>query len=189
MDSLHEEERGARLRQRLWGAAVLIAILVIVLPLVLDGSGSESQFRRVERLREEPPRVIGSDGQLEHEAPSNATPASAPESAPRIRIGEDDPPDYMTRAPSPALQRARERSEAMTAWVVQAGSFADEANALAVRDRLRRAGYPSFVATSAEPRTVHRVQVGPMIDELAARATRDAVIELLGREALVMSYP
>lgn len=64
MDSL-QEQRSVRLRQRLWGAAVLIALLVIFLPLLLDGSGSESQYRRVERLRAEPPRIINSDGELE----------------------------------------------------------------------------------------------------------------------------
>jgi len=59
-----DELRAQRLRQRLWGA-IIIALAVIFLPLLLDGSGSESQFRRVERLREEPPRVINIDGTRE----------------------------------------------------------------------------------------------------------------------------
>ncbi len=46
-----KDEKGGNIRQRLWGAAVFIAIMVIVLPLLLDGAGSESQFRRVEKLR------------------------------------------------------------------------------------------------------------------------------------------
>ena len=55
------ERDAARLRQRLWGAAVLIALAVLVLPLLLDGAGSESRFRRVEKLREEPPRIVRPD--------------------------------------------------------------------------------------------------------------------------------
>lgn len=51
-------------RQRVWGAAVLLAIAVIALPFLLNGSGSESEnkFRRVEKLREEPPKVVDRDG-------------------------------------------------------------------------------------------------------------------------------
>jgi cell division septation protein DedD len=80
--------------------------------------------------------------------------------------------------------------QALVAWVVQAGSFREEANAVAVRDRLRRSGYPSFV-TQAEERTnlLFRVQVGPMIDQSQANLTRDKVMALLGRDAIVVSYP
>lgn len=60
-----DEPRAIKLRQRLWGAAVLIALAVILLPLLLDGSGSESRFRRVERLREEPPRIVDAEGNRE----------------------------------------------------------------------------------------------------------------------------
>jgi len=74
------------------------------------------------------------------------------------------------------------------AWVVQAGSFADEANALAVRDRLRRAGYPSFV-TLSDDESVFRVRVGPMINKDQAGNVRDNVMTILGRDALVMPYP
>lgn len=202
-DSLDQEESTARLRQRLWGAAVLIAILVIVLPLVLDGSGSESQFRRVERLREEPPRVLGPDGQPEIAAPRpemtsvpGATPSVAPSvtppTTPRIRVGEDDPPDYL-QTPSPSTATTAPLASApgdrLTAWVVQVGSFADEANAIAVRDRLRRAGFPSFVSPGDDGETLFRVRVGPMIDAFRAQATRDAVVALLGHEAIVLTYP
>ena len=193
-EDFDEEERTARLRQRLWGAAVLIAILVIVLPLVLDGSGSESQFRRVERLREEPPRVLGVDGQPEIAEPQPVEVTDAPESeAPRIRIGEDDPPDYLQDSPesgsSSGVDVTVTSGDELTAWVVQAGSFGDESNAIAVRDRLRRAGFPSFVSQSDDGRALFRVQVGPMIDAFRAQSTLEAVVALLGRDAIVVKYP
>jgi len=53
------------LKRKLLGGAVLLALSVIFLPLLLDGSGSESRFRRVEHVRQEPPRVIGVDGVVE----------------------------------------------------------------------------------------------------------------------------
>lgn len=184
-----DDARDARLRQRLWGAAVLIAVLVIVLPLVLDGAGSESQFRRVERLREEPPVVVGG-GAAPTERAAGAERSGRP--ALDIRVGEDDPPDYMLDGRSPGRDAApRAAPQAPAAWVVQAGSFGDEANAIAVRDRLRRAGYPSFVAAveGAGGRTAYRVRVGPTIERERARTMREEVMRLLGREAIVTGYP
>ncbi len=43
------------LKRRMLGAAVLIALAVIFLPLVFDGSGTESQFRSIEPLQMEAP--------------------------------------------------------------------------------------------------------------------------------------
>jgi len=53
------------LKRKFLGAGILLALSAILLPLLLDGSGSESHFRRVENLRQQPPRVIGVDGILE----------------------------------------------------------------------------------------------------------------------------
>ena len=185
--------RDARLRQRLWGAAVLIAVLVIVLPLLLDGAGSESQFRRVERLREEPPVVIGGDGAAASGAGAGASGVDAPgeRAALDIRVGEDDPTDYMLDGAPRTDRRAPDPRTAATAWVVQAGSFAEEANALRLRDRLRRAGHPSFVGAveGRDGRAVYRVRVGPTIERDRAEGIRAAVEGLLGREAIVTGYP
>lgn len=192
-DDISEEQQSLKLRQRLWGAAVLIAIAVIVLPLILDGAGSESQFRRVERLREEPPRIIDEQGNSERvsipEMRVSKNTGTNP-TAVDIRIGEADPPDYLKDGESiPATSSRRTTRESLSAWVVQAGSYREEVNAVAVRDRLRRAGYPSFVTESDSGGAVFRVQVGPMIDQGRAEFTRDKVEKLLGRDAIVTSYP
>lgn len=193
-----DEENTSHFRQRLWGAAVLIAIAVIVLPLLLDGAGSESQFRRVERLREEPPRIVDpSDTNTD-----TSTPRVVPEMRAvgkggvstagklDIKIGEDDPPDYMKAEKEVRETLRQNRNTApLTAWVVQAGSFRDENNAIAVRDRLRRAGFASFVRDLERPTDLYRVLVGPMIQETGANTARDKVVALLGRDAIVLSYP
>lgn len=193
-DSFKEEDQPSHFRQRLWGAAVLIAVAVIVLPLLLDGAGSESQFRRVERLREEPPRIIDPSGastlqivpEMRAVGEGNVSTAGKLD----IKIGEDDPPDYMKAEKEIRETLRQNRNTApLTAWVVQAGSFRDENNAIAVRDRLRRAGYASFVRDQELPTDPYRVLVGPMIRETVAKAARDQVIALLGRNAIVLSYP
>ncbi len=189
MDTL-EEQKAIKLRQRLWGAAVLIALAVIFLPLLLDGAGSESQYRRVERLREEPPRVIREDGQSEVLAIPEAAPTKTVMNVEPMLEATLDPAQEQTadiKGPEPQASPEVNIST-LSAWVVQAGSFGDEQNALAVRDRLRRAGHPSFI-TISDDQTLFRVRVGPMTNQTQAATTRDDVVRLLGREALVTPYP
>lgn len=189
-----DEDDSSHFRQRLWGAAVLIAVAVIVLPILLDGAGSESQFRRVERLREEPPRIVDPSQtstlqvvpEMRAVGKGNVSTAGKLD----IKIGEDDPPDYMKAEKEVRETLRQNRNTApLTAWVVQAGSFRDESNAMAVRDRLRRAGFASFVRDRELPTDLYRVLVGPMIRESGANAARDKVVALLGRDAFVLSYP
>lgn len=189
MDTL-EEQKAVKLRQRLWGAAVLIALAVIFLPLLLDGAGSESQYRRVERLREEPPRVLREDGQREAIAISASAPTNTTLSVnPVLESTVDTVQEQTNTVKTPDASLSTEANiSTLSAWVVQAGSFGDEQNALAVRDRLRRAGHPSFI-TATDDRTLFRVRVGPMTNQTQAATTRDDVARLLGREALVTPYP
>ncbi len=49
-----QDEHDNRLKRRLMGTAVLIALSVIFLPLIFDGSGTESQFKAIEPLQMEP---------------------------------------------------------------------------------------------------------------------------------------
>ena len=228
-DDALREQAALRLRQRLWGAAVLIALAVIGLPLLLDGSGSESQFRRVERLREEPPRIVdaadtpgdaaplvvlvpdplsGPDA-AEDRPPARSSPAPTASVAPSPLSVESPSPAPIGIEPSPSRTgNGSERTlpdvggarptlsafpERPRAWVVQAGSFEDQENAVAVRDRLRRAGYASFVsdasATADGAGSLFRVHVGPMVDEALIESVREEIVALLGRGAIVVAYP
>lgn len=277
MDSL-QEQKSVRLRQRLWGAALLIALLVIFLPLLLDGSGSESQYRRVESLRAEPPRIFDSNGELEIDADSagnvpiirvnsNAEQTGSSDQGGQAEQGTQAGQNQQSTQDNqvqqgdqdgqgqPYVQEGQQSQQATTdglgeqsalesqgqqgltgtqdgqsdrsepnrqvgsindsgtstdsdaasqtgtegvqtsdteqisAWVVQAGSFSDEQNALAVRDTLRQAGHPSFVTPTQTEPPIFRVRVGPMIDLKQAESKRDEVIDYLGREAIVVGYP
>lgn len=193
----------AKFRQRLWGAAVIIAVLVIALPLLLDGAGSESQFRRVKELRQEPPRIIdeqGNDITPEPVAPAEShVPDAAPNSPPVSPAIEPAPRETaQPEAPVPEYIKADEAvrelfsepgNEPPTAWVVQAGSFRELVNAEAVRDQLRAADFPSFVRDRESTDELFRVLVGPMISEAVANTALVRVEKLLKREALVLSYP
>lgn len=196
-----EEHSPAQLRQRLWGAAVLIAIAIIVLPLILDGAGSESQFRRVERLRQEPPAAerkiaTSASGQLPEMSAVTRQDADGVTSSSEIvdQVIDDLPSDASSVDAVRAEREVRkELSSAtrpsLTAWVVQAAAFIDESDALLVRDQLRRAGFASFVRDRDAATDPYRVLVGPMIKQKTAEKARKNVAALLQNDPILMSYP
>ena len=172
-----------RTRQRLWGAAVLIAIAIIVLPFLLDGAGSESQYGRVEQLRQAPPLV-------EQQLPSRDVEPTLSRAKPDVQAQSDK------QAELEAQKEREARKETvgiplpeLTAWVVQAAAFAEEKDALAVRDQLRRAGFASFVRDRELTSDPFRVLVGPMIRQQRAEQTRKSVADLLQNDPIVMNYP
>jgi len=202
--SASKADDGNILKRRLLGAAVLIALAVILLPLVLDGSGSESRFRRVEQLRVEPPRILDHKGQPEVAKPSvkpAPTPTNDPAKpvakpveqsksvVPEKRVEEPAVP-AAPATPDPETRPAQTLSDEVTnmvAWVVQAGSFADESNALALRDKLRTASFPAFISPDAVNR-VYRVKVGPITDRKQANKVQNQVESMFRVKTLVRQY-
>jgi len=193
---LFEEDHSSRLRQRLWGAAVLIAIAVIVLPLLLDGAGSESQFRRVERLREEPPAIVDRDGTRSIQIVPEMRPVAVPTEPDGVvePLADTEPNEPRGGDVIEAGQELGEDFSAgtrlpLTAWVIQAASFTNESDAVTLRDRLRRAGFASFVRDRDASTDPFRVLVGPMIKQESAEKARKSVAALLQNDPLILSYP
>ncbi len=250
------------LKRQLLGAAVLLALAAILLPLLLDGSGSESRFRRVENVREYPLKIIGADGKPESPqvaqsiaeppvaAAGNAAdlqtptapelPAAPKPQAPAVtklapvvdlkalaaaKLEElaakpaEVTVDPQARRTSPSAEidaalaqlgeipadsgtvgqaaanttaLASDESLAVSAWVVQAGSFADEENAMRLRDQLRNRGFPSFLSTAGDRELVqtlrYRVQVGPLTDRLNVQQRQREIERITGRSTLVREY-
>ena len=234
-----EEDNSARLRRRLWGAAVLIAIAVIVLPLLLDGAGTESQFRRVERLREEPSTIVDSEGNRTVQSVPETTrtpevpetleltetpetleltetlepleltetlepleltealePLETPERPEIIIVSEEDKVsgigsdviEQMTGSES-SEDVLSPRQSPMSAWVVRVEDYVDEQAALELRDRLRRAGFASFVRDREASTDPFSVLVGPMIKQETAEIALGRVAELLQNSPVIMNYP
>ncbi len=107
-----KEYRDEQLFARLIGAAVLLAIAVIVLPFVLDGSGSQTEYEYAETMPVEPPRpVIEKSFSSRQKLP----PAPAPESF-DVRL-----PETTSLAPlAPAeVTRGDVQTEENVATVVQ----------------------------------------------------------------------
>ena len=125
-----------KLRKRIIGAIVLAAFLVILVPEWLDGAGHKSRYSK------------------------NVEIPDKPEFKPIA--------DYMESTDSAATINKRIKSEesSVHAWALQLGSFSKEANAEAMRDKLRVKGYASYVDVLKKPdRTTYRVRIGPELDK------------------------
>ncbi|WP_290889240.1 SPOR domain-containing protein [Arenimonas sp.] len=92
---------------------------------------------------------------------------------------------------SPAPAPARASTAATVGFAVQLGALSSEADANALRDRARAAGFIAFhQRVNTDRGAVWRVRVGPEADRAAADRLRDAVRSQLGLpDAIVVPHP
>lgn len=98
------------------------------------------------------------------------------------------------RPSEPAAQEAPKKEDAASSrdgqWIVQAGSFSRETNAVVLRDQLKTKGFKAFVenaSTSAGP--VYRVRIGPVEERDTAEALTKRLNSSGDYHGMVMSYP
>ncbi|HLS84550.1 MAG TPA: SPOR domain-containing protein [Arenimonas sp.] len=86
---------------------------------------------------------------------------------------------------------ARSGAAPEVGFAVQLGALSSEADAIALRDRARAAGFVAFhQRVNTERGPVWRVRVGPEADRAAAEKLKDRVVSQLGlREAIVVPHP
>lgn len=99
-------------------------------------------------------------------------------------------------AASPASKPAaaappRAATASRVGFAVQLGALSSEADANALRDRARAAGFVAFhQRVDTDRGAVWRVRVGPEADRASAQALRDSVIAKLGlKDAIVVPHP
>jgi DedD protein len=194
------------LKQRLVGAGVLVALAVIFLPMLLDGSGRQTTIMLEQAV---PPQPVFDQPALLPPATEAATPKPGTESAPvpemppvaeerpvaRALPDEPVPPVAPKPAPKPVPPAPVDPQPATAkspepAWVVQVGSFAAEASATAQRDQLRKTGFAAFVEkATVDGKTVYRVRIGPELARERAEALRERLLREQKIEGLVVSHP
>ncbi|MCC7412069.1 MAG: SPOR domain-containing protein [Gammaproteobacteria bacterium] len=194
------------LRQRLVGAAVLAAIGVIVLPLLLDDSergnvvitqtnipprpADAFSSRIVPLDTHSPAPPVVQDDATTTAAAAAPVPAQPPPAA--VAAGEQTP--QVTPAAGTAAADARGQVAprvGVSAWVVQLGSFAAQANAEGLEKRLKDSGYSAFVekVVADDGQTVYRVRVGPELLRADAKALRDRLEGEINVKGIVVRYP
>jgi DedD protein len=190
------------LKQRLIGAIVIISLAVIFIPMILEGPDDELSPRTPDMppaptidyqsevelpVPAESPEPAESPAATVTEQEVSAIPeplVSQPEAATSqagapvkqsepvvaIQPAAKTPPKPATAGtpPKPATAAAE------GGWVLQAGSFSQQANALSLRDRLKKSGYQVSVQdVKGAGGSTHRVLIGPVSDRQTAEKLRD----------------
>jgi cell division septation protein DedD len=159
-----------------------------------DRAAAEAARLRAQSATNVSGKVIALDGSA---VPATAAPAKVPATPPKpaaSTVVAATPAKPAAPAPAPASVPAPSASDApataSAGFAVQLSAPAAEADANALRDKARAAGFPSFVQrTESETGTRWRVRIGPFADRAAAGAARDAANGKLGTHGIVMPHP
>ena len=189
------------LKERIIGAAVLVLVVVLVVPVFLDGTpgGDEIVSERVplpgqaeqksqtvvlERDRKDPvPVATGS-------APAQEQKREPP---PKPLVKQAEPetvkPDPEPEPAKPAAEKSAANASSTGMWAVQLGSFSDQENAEQLAADLRKQGFAAFLSQlSTSSGQLHRVRIGPQKDRESAEAMA-ARLQKAGQKGQVVPHP
>jgi DedD protein len=169
-----------RVKERLIGASILVALIVLVVPELL--SGPRSAASPPARLPEAGPdshRVIeiqvASAKPADSSEPNLSTtpPASAAEPPVVARVA---PLSASAAAPAPAPAPVETSApspiSATRAWAVQLGSFERRDNAEKLQRQLKTEGFQVYTSVGGSgPALRYRVRIGPLADRESAEKT------------------
>lgn len=201
-----------KVKQRIVGAVVLVALAVIFIPFLftLDPPrplDTDSQIPQAPDISEviigDPVRVpdITAPGAVDEVFLPDDTVATGQPGAPGIAApvesSRQDPGPTVKPAASPAQPAAPAAKDdrpalgenTLQAWVVQVSSFRDRKVADDLSVRLQEAGYKSYVRSAqAQGSLTYRVFVGPV--SLRSRALEDkaAIDARFGVQSMVVSF-
>jgi DedD protein len=179
-----------RVKERLIGASILVALVVLVVPELLSGpkpnaapvptlpASAPEPIRNVtvdlntskapanaevEPVASQPAAASAASSAASSPAAQTPTqPSAAPAKPPLARTAAALPKPVESAAPSPT-------SSAVRFWSVQLGSFASRANADNLTRQLKGQGFSVFVLPGGAGASVrYRVRVGPLADRESA---------------------
>lgn len=195
-----------RLKERLVGAAVLVVIAVIFIPMLLTGPIDSNSISKT-NIPEKPTEKFSSklvplnDSLMPiTEAPDssndiiNGEPLSQEELVESYGETEKDVAEItaekVTNEKLVVQEKTINKKVGLTAWVVQFGSFSTKVNADKLNLSLRKAGFPAFVEPlTKKGKTSYRVRVGPEILRADADALLKSIKTKMKLDGIVLSYP
>jgi DedD protein len=203
-----------RVKERLVGASILVALIVLIVPELLSGPTPSAVMPKPPVNAPEPIRNVTVDlapGRAMAPAAEAAIASSArpPESPSGKAAGGDTPggaaagggaagggaagasavpsTPLETAGPPPTLAAAAAKpAMGGHAWAVQLGSFASRDNADKLLRQLRAQGFSVFLLSGGSgPSLRYRVRIGPMADRAAA-AQEVAKLKSMGHAASIV---
>ena len=174
------------LKYRIVGAAVLLSLAVIFVPMVLDGSGQKSITKMELEIPPEPTLIFSDELEQRVQTP-------APEYTQSTNETDQAPPDKPDLAKNivPEIVVDKDTDPALLSWVVQVGAFGEEEKATKLREQLTKSGFDVLVERSkSNNKMIYRVKVGPVISQDTATKLQDRLrTELKLESAFVTRHP
>ena len=189
-----------RLKERLIGAAILVALAVWLIPWVLDGRAPPAddggpvplQLPAPKAKAPERTQTINLAGPSQQStvvaaneagAPAGGDASPAPPDQAATATGGTAPQKHHSApqsTPSSASSSARQAPPAQSAaapqWVVQLGSFGEQDNAQRLAKRVASVGFDANISTHrSDGQVLYRVRIGPKPSRNAAEAVASAL--------------
>lgn len=196
-------------KQRLVGGIVLLALGLILVPTILDFSQDTSDPMAEAQIPDAPdvmkmevlPLEIWSepvDPEIDSSNRIVEIPAVVNQKTVKLS-SEPKPTESENKKASVAKKEtvAKPVSDVVkepavpagiSGWVVQIASFSEEPKAFALRDRLRKAGYPVFIERGRKDGVIYRVKVGPVLQRAEADHMKKLIAKQVKLDGLVMKY-
>jgi DedD protein len=199
------------LKERIIGAAVLVVVVVLVVPVFLDGPPDSGEIvservplpgqadQQVKTQILELDRTVpvpANSGQAQpaqvvvvQEATSPAPAAAQTESKPVPKPVPNPIPEPVDEKPVEKKPEPAATSSSTGMWAVQLGSFGNQENAERLAADLRKQGFAAFLSQlSTDSGQLHRVRVGPQKDRQSAEAMAER-LEKAGHKGKVLPHP
>lgn len=196
------------LKQRLVGATVLVALGVIFIPMLLEGGKDDARLTvsmeippqpdmEFEDRLKNPPKTIkeAAPQPLEEAIAKVKRQVSPPPASAEVSSSPQLPKQTTNAGPKAKAEDGSKRPKSVAGssseqWIVQAGSFSRETNAVVLRDKLKTKGFKAFVETaSTSAGQVYRVRIGPLVERDAAETLVKRLKSSGDYRGMVMSYP
>ena len=192
------------MKQRLIGAVVLIALAVIFVPRLLDGSGRKDSAVEAE-LSLAPPK-FNFESELPDPKQLDSLPGAETTSEPQAVAAPAEKPEPVAPAPPPAPQKAKPPAESkvleataskitprpsLSGWAVQVAAFEEKGKALALQKKLVAGDFPAFTDKfEKKGKVLYRVRVGPELKRENADQLRAKIEKVKGiKGAFVTPHP
>lgn len=158
-----------KLQQRLVGAIILVALGVILVPALLDGSGYKSRHNRAIEIPAQP--VLPTMEEIKVKPVAIAAPID--ERKKRVEQKKKEIP-----------------TKPIQSWALQVGTFEQKDNALAFRDTLRKQGHIAYMTTGeTKGKKNYRVRIGPELEKKRLEKIKEKLKAEKKIKAFIVRHP
>lgn len=196
-----------RLKERLVGAAILVVIVVIFIPMILTGpidSDSITKTNIPDRPTEKfnsklvpltdtlkPVTPVEAESKNIEQSMQSETGVNEQKNPGSANVISETIKNNTSKDAKPVQEsESSDKQVGLSAWVVQLGSFSSKVNADKLNLQLRKAGFPAFVEPITQKNeTAYRVRVGPELLRSDADTLLKKIKSKMNLDGIVLSYP